>query len=211
MWSLGKIKWGCLSVSFLLILWFTLFNSLLILTVSGTEVNYPLPSSLVFRSVQQTYNLTFLQVILAIWYLICIMQEEQKQINVNIKILWIYNASFRPERSFSLWLQWISVPFAMSHPAVTDIGLTAVHHVHQAPWLGSINSLDIYTWLDNFLLLVSTGLYEGMKHLSIYAVLLWQLKNNKSLVKSFQQTENSYPLDSCSIFLHIWMISVKYQ
>ncbi|XP_040392698.1 high affinity choline transporter 1 isoform X1 [Cygnus olor] len=53
---------------------------------------------------------------------------------------------------------WISVPFAMSHPAVTDIGFTAVHQVHQAPWLGSINSLDIYTWLDNFLLLTLGGI-----------------------------------------------------
>ncbi|KAF1403450.1 High affinity choline transporter 1, partial [Spheniscus humboldti] len=53
---------------------------------------------------------------------------------------------------------WISVPFAMSHPAVTDIGLTAVHQVHQAPWLGSVNSLDIYTWLDNFLLLTLGGI-----------------------------------------------------
>ncbi|NXM68364.1 SC5A7 protein, partial [Serilophus lunatus] len=53
---------------------------------------------------------------------------------------------------------WISVPFAMSHPAVTDIGLTAVHQVYQAPWLGSVNSVDIYTWLDNFFLLTLGGI-----------------------------------------------------
>uniref|UniRef100_A0ACB8FIX1 High affinity choline transporter 1 n=1 Tax=Sphaerodactylus townsendi TaxID=933632 RepID=A0ACB8FIX1_9SAUR len=50
---------------------------------------------------------------------------------------------------------WISVPFAMSHPAVTDIGITAVHEVYQKPWLGLIDTPDIYTWLDNFLLLAS--------------------------------------------------------
>ncbi|KAL8190079.1 UNVERIFIED_CONTAM: High affinity choline transporter 1 [Gekko kuhli] len=50
---------------------------------------------------------------------------------------------------------WISVPFAMSHPAVTDIGITAVHEVYQKPWLGSVQTPDIYIWLDNFLLLVN--------------------------------------------------------
>ncbi|KAF7252926.1 High affinity choline transporter 1 [Varanus komodoensis] len=53
---------------------------------------------------------------------------------------------------------WISVPFAMSHPAVRDIGYTAVHHVFQEPWLGSIKTLDVYTWLDNFLLLMLGGI-----------------------------------------------------
>uniref|UniRef100_A0A8C9L9L0 High affinity choline transporter 1 n=1 Tax=Pavo cristatus TaxID=9049 RepID=A0A8C9L9L0_PAVCR len=53
---------------------------------------------------------------------------------------------------------WISVPFALSNPAVTDIGFTAVHEVHQAPWLGTIGSLNIYTWLDNFLLLTFGGI-----------------------------------------------------
>ncbi|XP_062983544.1 high affinity choline transporter 1 [Elgaria multicarinata webbii] len=53
---------------------------------------------------------------------------------------------------------WISVPFAMSHPAVTDIGYTAVHEVFQDPWLGSINTVDIYTWLDNFFLLILGGI-----------------------------------------------------
>lgn len=84
----------------------------------------------------------------------------------------IENIFFRPEHIVSLWLQWISVPFALSHPAVTDIGLTAVHHVYQAPWLGSISSLDIYTWLDNFFLLVSGDFYEGVEHLSTYTRLL---------------------------------------
>ncbi|KAH0624579.1 hypothetical protein JD844_032200 [Phrynosoma platyrhinos] len=42
---------------------------------------------------------------------------------------------------------WISVPFAMSHPAVTDIGYTAVHEVFQEPWLGTIKTPDIFIWI----------------------------------------------------------------
>ncbi|XP_053169021.1 high affinity choline transporter 1 isoform X1 [Hemicordylus capensis] len=53
---------------------------------------------------------------------------------------------------------WISVPFAMNHPAVRDIGYTAVHEVFQDPWLGSVKTLDIYTWIDNFLLLMLGGI-----------------------------------------------------
>ncbi|XP_019385136.1 PREDICTED: high affinity choline transporter 1 [Crocodylus porosus] len=53
---------------------------------------------------------------------------------------------------------WISVPFAMSHPAVEDIGRTAVKKVHQEPWLGNVKSPDIYTWIDNFLLLMLGGI-----------------------------------------------------
>ncbi|XP_020639703.3 high affinity choline transporter 1 [Pogona vitticeps] len=53
---------------------------------------------------------------------------------------------------------WISVPFAMSHPAVTDIGYTAVHEVYQEPWLGSIKTLDLFTWFDNFALLIFGGI-----------------------------------------------------
>ncbi|XP_007427693.1 high affinity choline transporter 1, partial [Python bivittatus] len=53
---------------------------------------------------------------------------------------------------------WISVPFALSHPAVTDIGYTAVNEVYQKPWLGTIQSADIYTWIDSFLLLMLGGI-----------------------------------------------------
>ncbi|XP_028583818.1 high affinity choline transporter 1 isoform X2 [Podarcis muralis] len=46
----------------------------------------------------------------------------------------------------------------MSHPAVTDIGYTAVHTVFQEPWLGNIKKPDIYKWIDNFLLLTLGGI-----------------------------------------------------
>ncbi|TFK09337.1 lysosome-associated membrane glycoprotein 5 [Platysternon megacephalum] len=50
---------------------------------------------------------------------------------------------------------WISVPFAMSHPAVKNIGFTAAQ---KESWLGSIESLDVYSWLDNFFLLMLGGI-----------------------------------------------------
>ncbi|KAM7182183.1 high affinity choline transporter 1 [Macrochelys suwanniensis] len=50
---------------------------------------------------------------------------------------------------------WISVPFAMSHPAVKNIGFTAAQ---KESWLGSIESLDVYSWLDNFFLLTLGGI-----------------------------------------------------
>lgn len=60
----------------------------------------------------------------------------------------------------TIWLQWISVPFALSHPAVTDIGFTAIHTKYQEPWLGTIEPFEVYNWLDSFMLLVSDVLLE---------------------------------------------------
>ncbi|XP_028846094.1 high-affinity choline transporter 1 [Denticeps clupeoides] len=53
---------------------------------------------------------------------------------------------------------WISVPFALSNPAVSDIGVTAVKKVFQAPWLGQINPSDSWMWIDNFCLLMLGGI-----------------------------------------------------
>ncbi|XP_075056356.1 high affinity choline transporter 1 [Mixophyes fleayi] len=53
---------------------------------------------------------------------------------------------------------WISVPFAMTHPAVTDIRVTAVEEVYQEPWLGSIKKEDVWSWIDSFLLLILGGI-----------------------------------------------------
>lgn len=55
---------------------------------------------------------------------------------------------------FCLPLQWISVPFAMSNPAVSDITVSAKEAIHQSPWLGRIEPQDKWLWLDNFCLLV---------------------------------------------------------
>lgn len=58
-----------------------------------------------------------------------------------------------------MWVsfQWISVPFALSNPAVASIGVTAVEKVHQEPWLGSISPSNGWMWVDNFCLLVNTS------------------------------------------------------
>uniref|UniRef100_A0A8B9HPJ1 Solute carrier family 5 member 7 n=1 Tax=Astyanax mexicanus TaxID=7994 RepID=A0A8B9HPJ1_ASTMX len=53
---------------------------------------------------------------------------------------------------------WISVPFALANPAVSDIGVTAVRKVFQTPWLGKIEPADGWMWADNFCLLMLGGI-----------------------------------------------------
>ncbi|XP_029315009.1 high-affinity choline transporter 1-like [Cottoperca gobio] len=53
---------------------------------------------------------------------------------------------------------WISVPFALSNPAVSDITVTAKEIIHQSPWLGKIEPEDKWLWADNFCLLMLGGI-----------------------------------------------------
>ncbi|XP_020496719.1 high-affinity choline transporter 1-like [Labrus bergylta] len=53
---------------------------------------------------------------------------------------------------------WVSVPFALSNPAVTDISFTAKEEVYQSPWLGKIEPEDKWLWADNFFLLILGGI-----------------------------------------------------
>ncbi|XP_054464704.1 high-affinity choline transporter 1 [Anoplopoma fimbria] len=53
---------------------------------------------------------------------------------------------------------WISVPFALTNPAVSDITITAVKQVYQSPWRGSIQKGDTWVWIDNFCLLMLGGI-----------------------------------------------------
>ncbi|KAB5576707.1 hypothetical protein PHYPO_G00201530 [Pangasianodon hypophthalmus] len=53
---------------------------------------------------------------------------------------------------------WISVPFALANPAVSDISVTAKKKVFQTPWLGKIDSSDGWMWADNFCLLMLGGI-----------------------------------------------------
>ncbi|XP_062303470.1 LOW QUALITY PROTEIN: high-affinity choline transporter 1-like [Osmerus eperlanus] len=53
---------------------------------------------------------------------------------------------------------WISVPFALTNPAVSDIGITAVTQIYQAPWRGSVAKEDTWVWVDNFCLLMLGGI-----------------------------------------------------
>ncbi|XP_037345418.1 high-affinity choline transporter 1-like [Pungitius pungitius] len=52
---------------------------------------------------------------------------------------------------------WISVPFALSNPAVSDISVTAKEVIHQSPWLGKIDPKDAWLWADNIFLLMLGG------------------------------------------------------
>ncbi|KAK7913262.1 hypothetical protein WMY93_013473 [Mugilogobius chulae] len=53
---------------------------------------------------------------------------------------------------------WISVPFALTNPAVSDITVTAVKQVYQSPWRGSVHKSDTWVWIDNFCLLMLGGI-----------------------------------------------------
>ncbi|KAJ6667460.1 hypothetical protein lerEdw1_016581 [Lerista edwardsae] len=89
---------------------------------------------------------------------------------------------------------WISVPFAMSHPAVTDIGYTAVHEVYQEPWLGSIKSLDVYIWLDNFLLLYLCPVYISFFGLGAVSAAVMSSADSSILSASSMFARNIYQL-----------------
>ncbi|TKS70277.1 High affinity choline transporter 1 Hemicholinium-3-sensitive choline transporter [Collichthys lucidus] len=53
---------------------------------------------------------------------------------------------------------WISVPFALTNPAVSDITVTAVKQVYQSPWRGTIHRGNTWVWIDNFCLLMLGGI-----------------------------------------------------
>ncbi|XP_036964523.1 high-affinity choline transporter 1-like [Acanthopagrus latus] len=53
---------------------------------------------------------------------------------------------------------WISVPFALSNPAVVDISISAKEAIYQSPWLGKIEPEDKWLWADNFCLLMLGGI-----------------------------------------------------
>ncbi|KAG8001616.1 High affinity choline transporter 1 [Nibea albiflora] len=53
---------------------------------------------------------------------------------------------------------WISVPFALTNPAVSDITVTAVKQVYQSPWRGTIPRGNTWVWIDNFCLLMLGGI-----------------------------------------------------
>ncbi|XP_017279316.1 high-affinity choline transporter 1-like [Kryptolebias marmoratus] len=53
---------------------------------------------------------------------------------------------------------WISVPFALSNPAVADISVSAKEVIYQSPWLGKIEPNDKWLWVDNFFLLMLGGI-----------------------------------------------------
>ncbi|XP_067841536.1 high-affinity choline transporter 1-like [Heptranchias perlo] len=53
---------------------------------------------------------------------------------------------------------YVSLPFAISHPAVTNIGVTATKYVYRDPWLGSIGTKEVWNWIDNYFLMILGGI-----------------------------------------------------
>ncbi|XP_019725241.1 high affinity choline transporter 1-like isoform X1 [Hippocampus comes] len=49
---------------------------------------------------------------------------------------------------------WICVPFLLTNPYSDDIATTALNFTYQAPWVSSIDSDKIWTWIDQTLLLI---------------------------------------------------------
>lgn len=48
---------------------------------------------------------------------------------------------------------WLCVPFVLMSPLSDDITKTAHEFVYQAPWTGVVNKQNVWSWLDNFLIL----------------------------------------------------------
>ncbi|KAM7375305.1 hypothetical protein PAMA_014415 [Pampus argenteus] len=46
---------------------------------------------------------------------------------------------------------WLCAPFVLASNVYTDITKTAFNHTYQAPWLGRLESDEVWRWADNFL------------------------------------------------------------
>uniref|UniRef100_A0A8C6S885 High affinity choline transporter 1 n=1 Tax=Neogobius melanostomus TaxID=47308 RepID=A0A8C6S885_9GOBI len=80
-------------------------------------------------------------------------------ININMSVIISALIAIFYTLLFCIFLGlWISVPFALSNPAVTDISITAKEVVYQTPWLGKIVPEDKWLWADNFCLLILGGI-----------------------------------------------------
>ncbi|XP_055493073.1 high-affinity choline transporter 1-like isoform X1 [Leucoraja erinacea] len=53
---------------------------------------------------------------------------------------------------------YISLPFAITHPAVTDIRITSTHYVYREPWVGQIHAKRAWIWIDNYCLMILGGI-----------------------------------------------------
>ncbi|KAM4604282.1 high affinity choline transporter 1-like isoform 2-T4 [Polymixia lowei] len=48
---------------------------------------------------------------------------------------------------------WLCVPFLLLNPTSTDISQTAFNHTYQGPWIGTLESDQVWRWIDDFLML----------------------------------------------------------
>lgn len=52
-------------------------------------------------------------------------------------------------------LQWLCIPFVLNSPATLDITVTAFNNTFQEPWLGTLDHVKMWKWIDDFLMIVS--------------------------------------------------------
>lgn len=55
--------------------------------------------------------------------------------------------------SLALLSLWLCVPFVLASGIYTDITKTASNYTYQPPWLGQLESEQVGTWIDNFLVM----------------------------------------------------------
>ncbi|XP_072120298.1 high-affinity choline transporter 1-like [Mobula birostris] len=53
---------------------------------------------------------------------------------------------------------YLSLPFAISHPAVTSISATFTQYVYREPWIGKIPAKKAWVWIDNYFLMILGGI-----------------------------------------------------
>ncbi|XP_041054625.1 high-affinity choline transporter 1-like [Carcharodon carcharias] len=53
---------------------------------------------------------------------------------------------------------YVSLPFAVLNPAVTNIAITSTEYVYREPWLGSVSPESAWIWIDNYFLMTLGGI-----------------------------------------------------
>ncbi|KAF1371612.1 hypothetical protein PFLUV_G00270190 [Perca fluviatilis] len=67
----------------------------------------------------------------------------------------LYSVAYTDVIQLSLVLVslWLCVPFVFAGGVYTDITKTAFNHTYQAPWLGQLESDELWRWIDHFLVM----------------------------------------------------------
>lgn len=109
------------------------------------------------------------------------------------------------------WLQWISVPFALGNPAVSDITVSAVTQVYQAPWRGSVSKGDTWVWIDNFCLLVNINSETVLIHVSLQVIpLKASLSHTENTLKYIMVDSLMMIMTMMMMLMMMMMVKVKY-
>ncbi|XP_070712044.1 high-affinity choline transporter 1-like [Pempheris klunzingeri] len=67
----------------------------------------------------------------------------------------LYSVAYTDVIQMSLVLLslWLCVPFVLMSDVYTDVTKTAFNHTYQAPWLGQLQSNEVGSWIDHFLVM----------------------------------------------------------